>query len=159
MISDQNLLSPGRQISNIDFPTLYPYSQASVTTQPTQQSHLASHLLNPSSQNIQIFDPSPNSDSYCSSNQSTQPDSSVSPDPHTLPRQNPKKKTKSHPCPSCARSFVRSSDLQRHFSNIHLQIRHHCAIPFCGNNGGKGYCRVEKLQRHLRKQHKLFVIG
>jgi hypothetical protein len=53
------------------------------------------------------------------------------------------------PCPSC----FESSDLDRHYQSVHLQIKHHCFWPGCHNNRGKGYCRLEKLKTHQREKH------
>ena len=70
------------------------------------------------------------------------------------PQSNPESpRTKSHPCPSCTLAFTRLSDLRRHFSNIHVRVRHHCLLAGCGNNGGKGYCRKEKLLKHMKEKH------
>lgn len=70
------------------------------------------------------------------------------------PSSNPESpRTKSHSCPSCSLAFTRLSDLRRHFSNIHVRIRHHCLLTGCGNNGGKGYCRKEKLLKHMKEKH------
>lgn len=59
------------------------------------------------------------------------------------------------PCPwnGCRESFVRSSDIQRHWDSVHLGIKHHCSWIGCPNNGGKGYCRLEKLRTHQRQKH------
>jgi hypothetical protein len=59
------------------------------------------------------------------------------------------------PCPwiGCSESFVRSTDVQRHWDSVHLGIKHHCDWPGCPNNGGKGYCRLEKLRTHQRQKH------
>lgn len=56
-------------------------------------------------------------------------------------------------CPSCFESFTRTSDLDRHYQSVHLQIKHHCFWPGCHNNRGKGYCRLEKLKTHQREKH------
>lgn len=71
----------------------------------------------------------------------------------------PERKTKSKPkpknlhCPNCDRSFARAPDLQRHIDGIHLRIRHHCRVIGCGDNLGKGYCRMEKLRNHMMSSH------
>lgn len=59
------------------------------------------------------------------------------------------------PCPwtGCSESFVRSSDVRRHWDSVHLGIKHHCSSIGCPNNGGKGYCRLEKLRTHQRQKH------
>jgi hypothetical protein len=59
------------------------------------------------------------------------------------------------PCswPSCTESFTRPSDLQRHIDAVHLGIKYHCFWIGCTNNGGKGYCRAEKLRTHQRQKH------
>jgi hypothetical protein len=57
------------------------------------------------------------------------------------------------PCPSCFESFTRTSDLDRHYQSVHLQIKYHCFWPGCHNNRGKGYCRLEKLKTHQREKH------
>jgi hypothetical protein len=56
-------------------------------------------------------------------------------------------------CSQCSESFTRIADLERHYQNIHLRIRHHCFWPGCGNNRGKGYIRMEKLRRHQQEMH------
>lgn len=58
-------------------------------------------------------------------------------------------------CPwlGCSESFVRSTDVQRHWDAVHLNIRFHCFWIGCPNNGGKGYCRLEKLRSHQRRKH------
>ena len=59
------------------------------------------------------------------------------------------------PCswPTCTESFTRPSDLQRHIEAVHLGIKYHCLWIGCPNNGGKGYCRAEKLRTHQRQKH------
>ncbi|KUJ14422.1 uncharacterized protein LY89DRAFT_138684 [Mollisia scopiformis] len=59
------------------------------------------------------------------------------------------------PCswPSCTESFTRPSDRQRHIEAVHLGIKYHCFWIGCPNNGGKGYCRAEKLKTHQRQKH------
>ncbi|PMD53555.1 uncharacterized protein K444DRAFT_619087 [Hyaloscypha bicolor E] len=59
------------------------------------------------------------------------------------------------PCswPSCTESFTRPSDLQRHIEAVHLGIKYHCLWIGCTNNGGRGYCRAEKLRTHQRQKH------
>jgi hypothetical protein len=56
-------------------------------------------------------------------------------------------------CPNCHLAFARAADLERHIHTVHLCIRHHCKVPGCGDNAGKGYCRREKLRKHLRTVH------
>jgi hypothetical protein len=60
---------------------------------------------------------------------------------------------KTQSCPNCRLAFARIADLERHIHTIHLRIRHHCKMPGCGDNAGKGYCRREKLRKHLRTVH------
>jgi Zinc finger, C2H2 type len=60
---------------------------------------------------------------------------------------------KTQSCPNCHLAFARVADLERHIHTIHLRIRHHCKVPGCGDNAGKGYCRREKLRKHLRTVH------
>lgn len=62
-------------------------------------------------------------------------------------------KPKTHDCPHCELKFARVSDLQRHIDGVHLRIRHHCRAEGCGNNHGKGYCRLEKLRKHVLDVH------
>ncbi|PMD15226.1 hypothetical protein NA56DRAFT_710166 [Hyaloscypha hepaticicola] len=62
-------------------------------------------------------------------------------------------KPKTHDCPHCELKCARASDLQRHIDGVHLRIRHHCRTEGCGNNHGKGYCRLEKLRKHVRDVH------
>jgi hypothetical protein len=58
------------------------------------------------------------------------------------------------PCPLCTESFARPSDLNRHWQSVHLGIKYHCDYWLgCPNNGGKGYCRLEKLRTHQREKH------
>jgi hypothetical protein len=58
------------------------------------------------------------------------------------------------PCPHCTESFARASDLNRHWQSVHLGIKYHCDYWLgCPNNGGKGYCRLEKLRTHQREKH------
>jgi hypothetical protein len=58
------------------------------------------------------------------------------------------------PCPLCTESFARHSDLNRHWQSVHLGIKYHCDYWLgCPNNGGKGYCRLEKLRTHQREKH------
>ncbi|PMD21161.1 hypothetical protein NA56DRAFT_645863 [Hyaloscypha hepaticicola] len=58
------------------------------------------------------------------------------------------------PCPLCSESFARPSDLNRHVQSLHLGIKYHCDFWLgCPNNGGKGYCRLEKLRTHQREKH------
>jgi hypothetical protein len=145
------MISSGRQISDINSPMLYNYSRASFTTPPTHQSHVANCLQASPIHSTRVSYPSPNSDSYYS--QSSLPDSNAYPVSHTSVSD----ETQSHSCLGCDLSFARASDLQRHFNNIHLQIRHHCVVLGCGNNRGKGYCRGDKLRCHLRQRHKYFA--
>lgn len=59
------------------------------------------------------------------------------------------------PCPHCTESFARASDLNRHWQSVHLGIKYHCDYWLgCPNNGGKGYCRLEKLRTHQREKHR-----
>jgi hypothetical protein len=60
---------------------------------------------------------------------------------------------KTQSCPNCHLAFARVADLERHIHTIHLRIRHHCKVPGCGDNAGKGYCRREKLRKHLKTLH------
>ncbi|KAF4633680.1 hypothetical protein G7Y89_g4422 [Cudoniella acicularis] len=53
----------------------------------------------------------------------------------------------------CQESFARAADLQRHIESVHYGIKYHCAWFGCSNNGGKGYCRLEKLRTHQRQKH------
>jgi hypothetical protein len=62
-------------------------------------------------------------------------------------------KTKTQSCSNCHLAFARVADLERHKHTIHLRIRHHCNMPGCLDNAGKGYCRREKLRKHLRTVH------
>jgi hypothetical protein len=57
------------------------------------------------------------------------------------------------PCPLCPQTFTRPSDLTRHYTSVHLGIKHHCFYPGCDNNRGNGYCRAEKLRTHQRERH------
>jgi hypothetical protein len=58
------------------------------------------------------------------------------------------------PCPLCTESFARPNDLNRHWQSVHLGIKYHCDYWLgCPNNGGKGYCRLEKLRTHQREKH------
>lgn len=66
-----------------------------------------------------------------------------------------------HACPwhlGCSESFVRVSDLTRHYNSVHLGIRHHCYWVGCRNNKGKGYCRLEKLRAHQRQDHGVVLV-
>lgn len=63
------------------------------------------------------------------------------------------RKPKTLYCPHCELKFARVSDLQRHINGVHLRIRHHCRAKGCGNNHGKGYCRLEKLRKHVLDVH------
>ncbi|KAN0095284.1 hypothetical protein V8E51_015995 [Hyaloscypha variabilis] len=57
------------------------------------------------------------------------------------------------PCPLCPQTFTRPSDLTRHYTSVHLGIKHHCFYPGCDNNRGNGYCCAEKLRTHQRERH------
>ncbi|KAE9367877.1 hypothetical protein N431DRAFT_561734 [Stipitochalara longipes BDJ] len=57
------------------------------------------------------------------------------------------------PCSLCPLTFTRQSDLDRHYTSVHLGIKHHCFYPGCSNNRGNGYCRLEKLRTHQREKH------
>jgi hypothetical protein len=54
----------------------------------------------------------------------------------------------------CATTFTRKADLDRHVLNVHNRIGHHCQVPGCNNNKGKGYCRPDKLKEHMWRKHK-----
>ncbi|KAF8867234.1 hypothetical protein BDZ45DRAFT_734498 [Acephala macrosclerotiorum] len=62
-------------------------------------------------------------------------------------------KPKTHHCDRCGRTFARPPDLQRHIDGVHLRIRHHCHEAGCSNNHGRGYCRLEKLRKHVLDVH------
>ncbi|KAF8857969.1 hypothetical protein BDZ45DRAFT_409479 [Acephala macrosclerotiorum] len=53
----------------------------------------------------------------------------------------------------CSKSFTRPSDLERHWHSVHLGERHHCSWFGCGNNQGRGFCRLEKLRKHQKGVH------
>ncbi|KAH6668890.1 hypothetical protein B0J14DRAFT_703717 [Halenospora varia] len=53
----------------------------------------------------------------------------------------------------CNESFARHTDLDRHVQAVHYGIKHHCTWLGCGNNRGKGYCRLEKLRTHRKEKH------
>jgi hypothetical protein len=53
----------------------------------------------------------------------------------------------------CTKTFTRTADLDRHALNVHNRVGHHCQVPGCINNKGKGYCRADKLKDHMWKKH------
>lgn len=61
--------------------------------------------------------------------------------------------SKQHQCSQCTLAFARLPDLQRQIDSVHLGIRHHCHEPRCHDNYGRGYCRSEKLKKHVREVH------
>jgi hypothetical protein len=147
MISDHDLNSCGIQSTHSNSPLLYDYSQIPSTSPLACQSHVLNYLQASPTSIISPHTSSSSSDPWVS--QPPQHDSSLY--SVSLTSQSPK--MNAHPCPSCKFSFARLSDLQRHFDNLHLHIRHHCRVPGCGNNRGRGYCRVEKLRLHLKNTH------
>ncbi|KAF5878612.1 putative c2h2 transcription protein [Botrytis fragariae] len=67
-----------------------------------------------------------------------------------------------YPCsyPTCAQDFGRSSDRVRHISSVHQrgqtnQGKNLCPIVGCRRSYGKGLCRPDKVNDHLKKVHGL----
>lgn len=58
-------------------------------------------------------------------------------------------------CGSCNKEFTRSADLERHTLNIHQRLRWYCELG-CDNNHGSGWCREDKRNEHIRRQHPEF---
>jgi len=57
--------------------------------------------------------------------------------------------------PTCATTFSRIGERDRHFRAVHQRIRHHCGVIGCEDNKGQGYCRSDKLKEHIAKRHGL----
>ncbi|KAF7939374.1 uncharacterized protein EAE97_007454 [Botrytis byssoidea] len=67
-----------------------------------------------------------------------------------------------YPCSNanCAKDFGRTSDRLRHISSVHqrgqtYQGKNLCPIVGCRRSYGRGLCRPEKVNDHLRKVHGL----
>ncbi|KAF7915841.1 uncharacterized protein EAE98_010921 [Botrytis deweyae] len=67
-----------------------------------------------------------------------------------------------YPCSysNCAKDFGRTSDRLRHISSVHqrgqiTQGKNLCPIVGCRRSYGKGLCRPDKVNDHLRKVHGL----
>ncbi|EMR89471.1 putative c2h2 transcription protein [Botrytis cinerea BcDW1] len=71
-----------------------------------------------------------------------------------------------YPCsyPNCAQDFNRSSDRLRHISSVHqrgqtIQGKNLCPIVGCRRSYGRGLCRPDKVNDHLRKVHGLVRVA
>ncbi|TGO54493.1 hypothetical protein BCON_0106g00100 [Botryotinia convoluta] len=71
-----------------------------------------------------------------------------------------------YPCsyPTCAQDFGRPSDCVRHISSVHQrgqtnQGKNLCPIVGCRRSYGKGLCRPDKVNDHLRKVHGLVRVA
>ncbi|TGO45410.1 hypothetical protein BOTNAR_0672g00050 [Botryotinia narcissicola] len=67
-----------------------------------------------------------------------------------------------YPCsyPNCSQDFRRPSDCLRHISSVHqrgqtYQGKNLCPIVGCRRSYGKGLCRPDKVNDHLKKVHGL----
>lgn len=149
VISDHPLNSSSGQTTSMNSPPLFNHNctQMRSTAFPTYPNHSANYLQDLLPYQTQPFSSSPSN--FGSHDSQSSPQDSNSSAPHI----SPSSKTKPHSCPCCNLSFARASDLQRHFGNIHLQIRHHCLEQGCENNKEKGFSRREKLRLHLRIRH------
>jgi hypothetical protein len=58
-------------------------------------------------------------------------------------------------CVICNTGFTRSSDLERHYLNIHQGLRWHCGLG-CDDNHGSGWSREDKRNAHIRDRHAEF---
>jgi uncharacterized Zn-finger protein len=64
--------------------------------------------------------------------------------------------TNRHHCDRCPSTFVRSSDLRRHYrKHFTSQIVYGCFVNNCPRNGLRGFTRRDKLADHQRKIHGL----
>jgi len=61
-------------------------------------------------------------------------------------------------CSSCNKSFSRSTDLNRHFHQVHHRLRWNCYLN-CGNNRGNGWSREDKWKEHIRREHPSFNLA
>jgi len=58
------------------------------------------------------------------------------------------------PCPQCAKTFVRASDLERHAkSHAKGMPEFECPAPGCARKGMKGFWRKDKMMDHYRCRH------
>ncbi|THV54929.1 hypothetical protein BGAL_0017g00230 [Botrytis galanthina] len=71
-----------------------------------------------------------------------------------------------YPCsyPNCVQDFGRTSDRLRHISSVHqrgqiTQGKNLCPIVGCRRSYGKGLCRPDKVNDHLRKVHGLVRVA
>ncbi|TGO32762.1 hypothetical protein BHYA_0290g00010 [Botrytis hyacinthi] len=71
-----------------------------------------------------------------------------------------------YPCSyaNCAKDFGRTSDPPRHISSVHqrgqtYQEKNLCSIVGCRRSYGRGLCRPEKVNDHLRKVHGLVRVA
>ena len=57
-------------------------------------------------------------------------------------------------CPQCAKTFVRTSDLERHAKSHKSNMpEFECPAPGCPRKGVKGYWRKDKMMDHYRCKH------
>ncbi|TEY70371.1 hypothetical protein BOTCAL_0105g00130 [Botryotinia calthae] len=84
----------------------------------------------------------------------------------TPPLTTPHPITGRYPCsyPNCAQDFNRSSDRLRHISSVHQrgqtnQGKNLCPIVGCRRSYGRGLCRPDKVNDHLRKVHGLVRVA
>ncbi|KAJ8070394.1 hypothetical protein OCU04_000770 [Sclerotinia nivalis] len=66
--------------------------------------------------------------------------------------------------PACAQDFKRPGDRLRHISSVHQrgqmnQGKNLCPIVGCRRSYGKGLCRPDKVNDHLRKIHGLVRVA
>jgi hypothetical protein len=58
--------------------------------------------------------------------------------------------------PSCTTTFTRAGDLSRHMKK-HGPPEHACPVDGCNRKGDNAFYRLDKLQDHQRKKHKMSV--
>lgn len=156
-----------QQTSNLDMETMFSTSNRDLSTQECQPTHVSlstQHFLapfnrppNPASQD---HDPAPQQPTFPQSLQAIP--HPVSPTNAHIPLASESETAslpRMHSCPNCDLTFARHTDLRRHVQSIHLRIRHHCRVAGCGNNFGNGYCRPEKLRKHVLNAHGREEIG
>ncbi|KAF7892670.1 uncharacterized protein EAF02_000208 [Botrytis sinoallii] len=71
-----------------------------------------------------------------------------------------------YPCsyPTCAQDFKRPSDRLRHISSVHqrgktTQGKNLCPTVGCRRSYGRGLCRSDKVNDHLKKVHGLVRVA
>ncbi|KAG4432766.1 hypothetical protein IFR05_011749 [Cadophora sp. M221] len=147
-LSPLQTLDHGSTTSPLSFPN-YPSSpvQFPAPEYPQEQSHLLNYFQTSPTYSAPSFPSYPSPTPY--DNHSSPIALVSSPNyPNSLDT-----RPRNNVCVSCGNAFARGSDLRRHFDNKHGHIRHHCRMPGCENNRGKGYCRKEKLRLHRKQKH------